>query len=210
MNKSNKHHYRVLLQAANLRLHPNKILLPQRKNQNSFLTLLVRNIEQRLAIDGYLNDEAQRSVPQDADLRSCLQLPLTDEFWFESMQLAAVLQRFEATGSSITSEKVPTLGMYCFATRTLQEQLTRMPLSYFADMGTKNEKAVVTWRHEELCQRIVKTKALLYTLVDARWDLVEAREKLRTMHCWLPFSIRDLRTMQYGCNARNKWEKTDS
>ena len=116
---------------------------------NSFLTLLVRNIEQRAAIDGYLNDEAQRSVPQDADLRASLGLPLTDEFWLESMQLAAILQRFEATGSSITSEKVPTLGMYCFATRTLQEQLSRLPLSYFADMGTKTEKALLTWRHRQ-------------------------------------------------------------
>ena len=139
---------------------------------NSFLTLLVRNIEQRAAVNGYLNDEAQRSVPQDADLRASQRLPLADEFWLESMQLAAILRRFEATGSTITSEKVSTLGMYGFATRTLHEQLSRLLLLYFADMGTKTEKALLTWRHEELCQKIVKAKSLLYMLVDdARLDI---------------------------------------
>jgi hypothetical protein len=138
---------------------------------NSFLTLLVRNIEQRAAIDGYLNDDSQRSVAQDGDLRACLTLPLTDAFWLESMQLAAVYQRFEAAGSSITSEKVPTLGMYCFAIKSLHEQLTRLPLSFFADIGTKKEKKVITWSHEQLCPRIVKAKSLLYTLVDERWDI---------------------------------------
>jgi hypothetical protein len=94
-----------------------------------------------------------------------VRLSLNDEFWLESMQLAALFRRFEATGSSITSEKVPTLGMYCFSTRALQEQLTtRMPLSYFADMGTKKEPVVVTWSHEELYTRIVKAKSL-------RWDI---------------------------------------
>ena len=87
------------------------------------------------------------------------------------MQLAAVFQRFEATESSISSEKVPTLGMYCFAIKSLHEQLTRVPLSFFADIGTKKERAVITWSQEQLCPRILKAKSLLYTLVDERWDI---------------------------------------
>jgi hypothetical protein len=45
------------------------------------------------------------------------------------MQLAALFQRFESTGSSITSEKVPTLGMYCFAIRTSSAQPAAAPAS---------------------------------------------------------------------------------
>ena len=41
-------------------------------------------------------------------------------------------------------------------------------------------------------------------------NLVEVKETHRTTHCWLRLLIQDLRTMQYGCNARNKWQKTDS
>ena len=46
-----------------------------------------------------------------------------------------------------------------------------MPLSFFAAIGTKKEKAILTWTHEQLYPRIVKAKILLYTLVDERWDL---------------------------------------
>ena len=130
---------------------------------NSFLTLLMRNIEQRAAIDGYLNDISQRSVLQDNDLKACLTISLTDDFWLDSMQLAAVLQRFEATGSSITSEKVPAFGMYSFAIKSLHAQLARAPLTLFADIGTKKEKVIQIWTSEQLCQRIVKAKSLVYS-----------------------------------------------
>jgi hypothetical protein len=33
------------------------------------------------------------------------------------------------------------------------------------------EKAILTWTHEQLYPRHVKAKTLLYTLVDERWDL---------------------------------------
>ena len=41
-------------------------------------------------------------------------------------------------------------------------------------------------------------------------NLVEVTETHRTTHCWLSLLIQDLQMMQYGCNARNKWQKTDS
>jgi hypothetical protein len=74
---------------------------------------MASNRDQRAAIDGYLNEITPRKVLQDGDLEASLELP-TDEIWLESMQLAAIFQRFEATGRSITSVKVSTLGMFSF------------------------------------------------------------------------------------------------
>ena len=55
--------------------------------------------------------------------------------------------------------------------RLCNKIIARVPLSFFAAIGTKKEKAILTWTHEQLYPQIVKAKILLYTLVDERWSL---------------------------------------
>jgi hypothetical protein len=61
--------------------------------------------------------------------------------------------------------------MYSYAIRMSQEQLTSVQLAYFADMGTKKEKAILTLRPSALLPRFSKANSLLFSLVDARWDI---------------------------------------